>query len=188
MRHIALCLVLAAASPLASAGCLPILGTVKLTPEQPGTCTVGTFPGMQGQPFLGNNYDPQHPENSTPGCFTAVLKLGGLLPAYGYSGVTSEKMTNVLPPFFPQSGSEAFSPASVQGDRTVLTARSTFSLAGTRLYAAEVIIDSGDMVTEQSVITGTDGKGLFKNATGGFVILGNSIGETAQVRGEICTH
>ncbi len=167
MRRLALCLVLAAASPFASAGCLPVVGSIKLTPDE--ACTVASFPGMQGQPFIGE-------------CYSAVLKLGGLLPAHGYAGVTSEALTSLLP-----NGGVAVSPASVQGGRNLVTARSTFALAGTRIYAAEVIIASGDMVSEQSIITGTDGKGLFKNATGGFTIFGNSIGETAQVRGQICT-
>jgi hypothetical protein len=168
MRYIALCLTLAAVSPLASADCLPILGTVQLT-QDPG-CTVMTFPGMRGQPFVGE-------------CYKDVLKLGGMLPVYGYSGVTSEAMTSMY------GGSTAATPASVQGSRTLLTARSTLTMGGTRIYAAEVIISSnnGDMVTEQSVITGTDGKGLFKNATGGFTILGNSVNDTAQLHGKICT-
>jgi len=167
MRYFALCFALAATSTLASAGCVPILGTVKLT-QDPG-CAVATFPGMQGQPFVGE-------------CYKDVLKLGGLVPAYGYSGVTSEMISSLL-----SGGGEARSPAIAQGGRTLLTARSTFSLGGTRLYAAEVILDSGSgLVTEQSVITGTDGKGLFKNATGGFTILGNSIGETAHMQGQIC--
>lgn len=181
MRHLALCLALAAAAPLASAGCLPVIGTVILTPELPGTCTVqamqvgGQWPGLN---FLGN-YDP-----SNPVCFTSKLKLVGLPAINGHSGVTSELMGSLLP-----GGGAAASPAGVQDNRAILTARSTFALGGTRFYAAEVIIDTGhgQMVTEQSVITSTDGKGLFKNATGGFTILGNSIGETARVQGQLCT-
>jgi hypothetical protein len=176
MRYIALCLALAAASPLASAGCLPIIGTVKLTldqtPERVPICTVATIPGMQGQHFMG------------PGaCYKNELKLVGLPAIHGYSGVTSEAISG-------SDGGVTSSPAGVQGNRTIWTARSTFSLLGTRFYTAEVIIDTGNglMVTEQSVITNTDHNGsLFKNATGGFTILGNSIGETAQVRGHICT-
>lgn len=168
MRHIALSLALAIVAPLADAGCLPVLGTVRLTPD--AACGVATVPGMEGQPFIGE-------------CFKTVLSLGGLLPAYGYSGVTTEPLTGLLPP-----NAVAASPATLQGGRNVLTARTTFSLGGTRFYAAEVVIDSGNgIVTEQSVITGTDGKGLFRNATGNFAILGNSINETAQIRGQICT-
>jgi hypothetical protein len=166
-KNFALSLLLVTSAPYAVAECLPILGTVKLTPE--AACTVATFPGMQGQPFIGE-------------CFSLTLKIGGLLTATGYAGVTSEMMTSVLP-----NGGMAASPAIVQNNRTVLTARSTFSLGGTRFYAEEIIIDSGNgQVTEQSIITGTDGKGLFKNATGSMTILGNSIGETAQVRGSLC--
>jgi hypothetical protein len=156
------------ASNAAWAGCFPISGTVQLTPEPPGTCTVATqYTANPG--FIGD-------------CYTFTLKLGGLLPSYGHAGVTSELMSSLVP-----SGGAAASPAQVQGDRNVLTARSTFTLAGTRFYAAEIIVDSNGFVTEQSVITGTDGKGLLRNASGGFTILGNSIGQPAQVRGEICT-
>jgi hypothetical protein len=42
-------------------------------------------------------------------------------------------------------------------------------------------------VTEQSVITGTNGQGLLRNATGGFAVLGDSREQPAQVRGQICT-
>lgn len=97
------------------------------------------------------------------------LKLGGILPASGYAGLTLEG---------PQD--------PVQGNRSILTARSTFKFVRTRFFASEIIIESGDVVTEQSVITGTDGRGLFKNADGYFHILGNSIGQPAKVRGEIC--
>lgn len=183
MRHLALCLALAAATPLASAGCLPVFGTVILTPEQAGTCTVqamqaqGQWPGLT---FLGN-YDP-----SNPACFTSKLKLVGLPAITGYSGVTSEAMVSLLPGGI---GGAAASPVGVQDNRAILTARTTFTLGGTRIYAAEVIIDTGhgQTVTEQSVITHTDDKGLFKNAKGGFTIMGNSIGETARVQGQLCT-
>ncbi len=171
MRHIGFCIALVVASPFASsiaaAGCMPIMGNVKLTPD--AACTVTTFPGLQGQPFVGE-------------CYKFTLKLAGVLPVYGYSGVTAEAMSGIY------TGDATSSPASVQENRMLLTARSTLVMAGTRLYAAEVIISSnGDLVTEQSVITGTDGKGQLKNASGGFAILGNSVGQTAQVIGKICT-
>ncbi len=171
MRHIGFCIALAVASPVASsiaaADCMPIMGNIKLTPD--AACSVASFPGLQGQPFVGE-------------CYKFTLKLAGVLPVYGYSGVTSEALTGMY------AGGTTASPASVQENRTLLTARSTLAMAGTRLYAAEVIISStGDLVTEQSVITGTDGKGQFKNASGGFAILGNSVGQTAQVVGKICT-
>jgi hypothetical protein len=160
-------LTLAGLTQGATAGCLPVIGTVQLTEE--ATCQVANlYPA--GTPFVG-----------APSCYQVTLKLGGLLPAYGHAGVASEAVQSQLP-----EGGVAASPAAVQG-RGLLTARSTFSLGGTRFYAAEVIVDSNGFITEQSVITGTDGRGLFKNASGGFTVLGNSIGETAQVRGQICT-
>ncbi|HRH80473.1 MAG TPA: hypothetical protein PLW81_05455 [Thiobacillaceae bacterium] len=105
-----------------------------------------------------------------PNCFRVTMKLAGILPATGYAGLTMEP-----------------GPQVVQDFRQVLTARSTFSLAGTRVYTAEVLVQSGGFVTEQSIITGTDGRGLFRNVTGGFTVLGNSIGQPAQVRGQLCT-
>lgn len=162
-------LVAAGVSQFANAACLPIFGTVQLSPEQPGVCTIATLPGMEGQPFIGE-------------CFALTLKLAGFAKGHGHSGVTSEPVASLFP-----GGGVGMTPATAQGGRNVLTARSTFSLGGTRFYAAEVIIDSNGKVTEQSIITGTDGKGMFKNASGVLTILGNSVGQPAQVRGEICT-
>lgn len=105
-----------------------------------------------------------------PNCFRVTMKLAGILPSTGYAGLTLEP-----------------GPLVVQDFRQVLTARSTFSLAGTRVYTAEVLVQSGDFVTEQSIITGTDGRGLFRNVTGGFTVSGNSLGQPAQVRGQLCT-
>lgn len=167
MRHLAVCLALAVVSQISNAGCLPILGTVQLSED--ADCKVQSFyPGLS---FIG-----------APNCYKDVLKIGGLLPAYGYSGVTTELMTSVV-------NGAAYSPAVVQGGRVVMTARSTFSLGGTQIHAAEIITQSnpGNVVTEQSIITGTDGNGLFKNATGYFMIKGDSTQGTAQVTGQICT-
>ena len=94
----------------------------------------------------------------------------------------SEPMSSLVP-----GGGTVLTPAGGQATRSILTARSTFVPAGTRYYAAEVIIDNGGFVTEQSVITGTDRNGLLRNASGSFAILGNNIGEIAQMRGQICT-
>ena len=112
MRQIALCLALAAASSLAGAACLPIVGTVQLTPI-PDCSVLQIYSGMQGQTYLGE-------------CFTDVIKLVGFQTATGYSGVTSEMISSELP-----YGGAAASPASVpvnQLKRELLTARSTFSL------------------------------------------------------------
>lgn len=169
LRRTLVSLGLSIAANIAYAGCLPIAGTVQLTPEPPGTCTVAAY--YQPDPgFVRGDF-----------CYTVTLKLGGLSSAYGHAGVTSELMTSAV------TGDEAASPVTAQNGRDILTARSTFTLAGTRFYAAEVIIESGGFVTEQSIITGTDGRGLLRNADGGFAILGNSIGQPAPVRGQICT-
>jgi hypothetical protein len=168
MRTLATGIALSLVASTASAACLPILGTVQLTPDP--ACTVQSITGMQGFAFL-------------PGqCFSATLKLGGLIPASGHAGVTMEGMHSLI-----AGGGDAASPVVTQQSRQVMTARSTFVLGGTRLYAAELIIDSGAIVTEQSIITGTDGRGIFRNASGGFTVIGNSIGQPATVRGELCT-
>ena len=188
MRHIAT-LALTLFPALAFAGtCMPVVGTVRLTPET-NACTIAN--SMPGVPF------------DTTQCFKMTMKLGGFLPAYGYAGVTHEPLTGLLldpQPAGIQPGTIA-SPAYVGLEspprQSLLTARSTFSLGGTQFYAAEVIvsqlkwIDTSTAlplrVTEQSVITGTNGQGLFaKYTTGGVTIIGNSIGQDAQVRGEIC--
>jgi hypothetical protein len=41
-------------------------------------------------------------------------------------------------------------------------------------------------VTEQIIITGTDGQGAFANATGHLSVVGDSRGQSARVLGEIC--
>lgn len=155
MKRMLATVFIAALAPAGQAACLPIVGTAQLSED--GACRVRGYFSLE-VPFVG-----------APECYKTTIKLGGILPSSGYSGVTAEP-----------------GPVAVQGDRAVLTARSTFSIGGTRIYAAEVIVQSGAVVTEQSVITGTDGRGLFKNASGYFHILGNSIGQPAQVYGQLC--
>ncbi len=189
-------LALALFPALASAApnCLPIAGTVRLTPETDACTTIAGM--MPGVPF------------DTTQCFKVSLKLAGFIPALGYAGVTHEPLTGALlpPSLDPQTNQPVYasiaSPAYVGLEypprQAVQTARSTFRLGGTQFYAAEVIVSQlkwvdGDpvpqplRVTEQSVITGNNGQGLFRGyTTGGINILGNSINQDAQVRGEVC--
>lgn len=176
MRRFALGLVLTTLTSVATAECLPIFGTVQLAPDK--KCTVASLYDSHDPTvvFLGEVGAP--PEQA---CFSVELKLGGILPARGFAGLTAES-----------------SPVPIyQGsfERSLLTARSTFKLGRTQFYAAEIIIESRNVddpdtqpiVSEQSIITGTNGRGLYRNASGYFNILGNSIGERARVSGEICT-
>ena len=133
-------------------------------------------------------------DSSQPWCFTTTLKLLGFGTSTGYSGVTSEPLIG--------NGSGTTTPAYVPADdgvtprQQVLTARSWLPINltnGTVISTAEVIIIQPDSnsalppkrVTEQSVITSATG-GLLNNATGGFVITGNSIGQEAPIKGELC--
>ena len=165
MRNIILCLALVTSSSLANANCQSIRGYLTQAPL-PDCSEVANIPGMQNLPFVGE-------------CFKSELKLQKQPIAYGYSGVTSEEL-------YGQFGTTAYSPAIAMDGRSLLTVRSTFSLGGTRFYTSEVLIANGDAVIEQSVITATDGKGQYKNATGSFTILGNSTIAPAYIFGEIC--
>ena len=186
MKGVLKFLVLVALPGLATAGaCLPVVGTVKLVPES--TCMIsGKYPTLF---FLGTV------DSSQPWCFTTTLKLLGFGTSTGYSGVTSEPLRDV-------NGGVISTPAHVPVDdgvaprQQVLTARSWLPINltnGTVISTAEVIIIQPDSnptlppkrVTEQSVITSATG-GLLHNATGGFVITGNSIGQEAPIKGELC--
>ena len=185
MKHVALALTLTGLSSVAIADCLPIFGTVTLTPD--AECSVADVYGKYDSSvvFVGTA------EGQDPGeyCFSVDLRLGGILPARGLAGVTLE--AGLPPQRIIQGGFE----------RYVLTARSTFKLGRTRFYASEIITQTEDMaikddaerlaeaiVTEQSVILDTNDRGLFRNATGYFNILGNTLfGEPGRVTGEICT-
>lgn len=195
MRCVLKILALMAIPGMAVAGnyCLPVVGTVKLIPETSPICTIGNGSYPVSVSFLGN-YVPNN-----PGCFTTYLKLFGFNTSTGYSGVTSELLIGSVqaqtPVYVPADGNP-----SMQRQQ-ILTARSRISVNGTNtgngnteIYTAEVIvIQPGNIstsppkrVTEQSVITGTNGKGLFNGVTGGFVITGNSIGQEAPIQGEFC--
>lgn len=169
MQRTVLGLALFTSATLAHAACVPIQGTVQTMPEAAGRCTVASY-YPPGTPFVGRDQ-----------CYTLVLKARGLPNAHGYAGVTVEPIASLLP-----NGGQALSPAAVQG-RQLLTARSTFALGGTRFYLSEIIVESDGIVTEQSVITGTDGRGTYAQASGGFHVLGNSIGAAAPVRGQLCS-
>lgn len=176
-------LALVLASSVASAACLPVVGSVKLTPL--ASCT-GLEP-VGGVPFLGQ-------------CFSVHLSLFGFPAATGYAGPTSEPIIGangvptVTPAFVPVSAAIPVPRQSIQ------TARSAVVLGKgaqrTTLYSNDVIIAQLQMgadgvpvpvaVTEQLMITGSDGKGAYAKVTGNLTIAGNSIGAQAPLTGRLC--
>ncbi len=184
-------LLLTIASSLAGAACVPVVGTVRLTPDF--ACTIskpevaqdtaaGLFTGQLGE------------------CFSVKLNLAGFPAATGYAGLTSEYLVGAAgmtktPAAIPEG---AFQP---QPRQIVQTARSAITLGSgsrkTTLYSTDVIVTqpvlspTGAVVgakamTEQLVISGTDHKGSYANVTGALHVIGNSVGQAAPVVGQIC--
>lgn len=165
----------------AGAGCLPVVGSVTLTPDP--ACTIAAH--VPGPQYVGQ-------------CFSVKLSILGLPIGNGYAGVTSEPIigadqaVTATPAFVPLDGQPA--PRQI-----IQTARSAIALGTgsqrTMLYSADVTIIKPDLssgqpvpevVTEQIVITGTDGQGYWAGVTGNLVVAGNSIGQPAPVMGKIC--
>ena len=134
MKGVLKFLALAALPGLATAGaCLPVVGTVKLVPENFPTCTISRY--YSNLVFLGTV------DSSQPWCFTTTLKLLGFGTSTGYSGVTIEQLLS--------NNSGTTTPAYVPADdgvtprQQVLTARSWLPINltnGTVISTAEVII------------------------------------------------
>jgi hypothetical protein len=124
-------------------------------------------------------------------CFSVQLSLFGLPVGNGYAGLRREPILSAAgnaatPAFIPNDNSQ--SPRQV-----IQTARSAVSLGllparRTTLYTSDVIViqPTTGAVTEQIVITGTDGRGAYANATGHLTVIGSSIGQSAPVMGSIC--
>lgn len=169
---------------LAHAACLPVSGTVQLTPD-PACQVQAQVPGVY---FTGQ-------------CFSVTLSMLGIPTGRGYAGVSSEAVAGadgqvtVTPVVIPEDSDTSVPRQIVQ------TARSAIGVGWgpfrTVLYSSDVTVIRpsfspageviGDVVTEQILITGTDGRGLFANTTGHLVVLGNSIGQSARVVGELCS-
>ncbi|MDS4070913.1 MAG: hypothetical protein RKO24_14955 [Candidatus Competibacter sp.] len=180
MKCVLKILALMAIPGMAAAGnCLPVVGTVRLDPED---CTkINDYYKGQVLTFLGNNPQVYGPG---PWCFKTTLKLLGFGTSTGYSGVTSESLNGYAP-----------TPALAPSGQSILTARSWLPIPGTKdsygqyteIFASEIIIGSPNRVTEQSVIMKTNGKGIFKDINGGgFVILGDTRGREVPIQGEFC--
>lgn len=183
-KHLVLAL-LAGAPLLAGARCLPVAGTVQLAPD-PSCAIISQMPGPS---FTGE-------------CYSVRLSLLGLPEATGAAGVTREFVADPLG--VPKGQTPLVIPEDVPPNpprQLIQTARSAIAIGSgrfrTTLFSSDVIVvgkpvfaPTGQLVsgivTEQIVITGTDGQGLFAGATGHLAVLGNSIGESARVGGEIC--
>lgn len=177
-------LALVLASAAASAACVPVTGVVKLLPLP----SCATLAPVNGVPFLGQ-------------CFSVRLNVSGLPMATGYAGPTSEPLVGA-------SGAPTATPAMILDSaslplpvprQSIQTARSAVTLGQgahrTTLYSNDVIIaqlalgPNGPVpvaVTEQIVITGSDGKGAYAGVTGSLTVAGNSIGTPAPVSGRLC--
>lgn len=165
----------------AGAGCLPVVGSVTLTPDT--ACNIAAH--VPGPQYVGQ-------------CFSVKLSVLGFPTGYGYAGVTSEPIVGAdnaataTPAFIPVDGQPL--PRQI-----IQTARSAIALGTgsrrTMLYSSDVTIIKPDLssgqpvpeaVTEQIVITGTDGQGYWAGVTGHLVVAGNSIGQPAPLMGQIC--
>lgn len=186
-------LLLTIASSLAGAACVPVVGTVRLTPDF--ACTINQ-PGVAEGAAAGL-FSAQLGE-----CFSVRLNLAGFPVATGYAGLTSEYLAGAAgvtktPAAIPEG---ALDPRPRQ---IVQTARSAVTLGSgsrkTTLYSTDVIVTQpllsptgtlvgAKAVTEQLVISGTNHKGAYANVTGVLNVLGNSIGQAAPVVGQICMH
>lgn len=184
-------LLLTIASSLAGAACVPVVGTVRLTPDF--ACTINQ-PGVAEGAAAGL-FSAQLGE-----CFSVKLNLAGFPAATGYAGLTNEYLAGAAgmtqtPAAIPQG---AMDPRPRQ---IVQTARSAITLGSgsrkTTIYSTDVIVTlpvlapTGQVVgaktmTEQLVISGTDKQGAFANVTGVLHVIGSSLGQAAPVVGQIC--
>lgn len=184
-------LLLTIASSLAGAACVPVVGTVRLTPDF--ACTINQ-PGVAEGAAAGL-FSAQLGE-----CFSVKLSLAGFPVATGYAGLTNEYLAGAAgmtktPAAIPEG---ALDPRPRQ---IVQTARSAITLGSgsrkTTIYSTDVIVTlpvlapTGQVVgaktmTEQLVISGTDKQGAYANVTGALHVVGSSLGQAAPVMGQIC--
>ncbi len=163
-------LTLAMAQP-AAAGCFPVFGTVRLTPD--ATCQIAAK-HPQGPLFVGT-FGLNAP---TPLCFSVELK--GVPSGTGYAGLTFEL------PGTPVTLAEAGVPDGdgLPGTRVLFTARSALDLPGGRVYTADAGVIYEERSVEQLVITG--GTGSYDGASGVIVARGKIIGSWGPFSGEFC--
>ena len=181
-------LLLTLASSVAGAACVPVIGTARLLPD--AACTIRTVaqPGTPAALFGGD-------------CFSVQLNLAGFPTATGYAGNTVEPLASLVPgapaTVAPVAVTAAGSPLPRQ---IVQTARSSVMLGNgarrTTLYTTDVVViqpqlsATGQVVpklmTEQILISGSDGKGAFANVTGHLNVMGTTVGAISAVAGQVC--
>lgn len=193
MRFMLAAALVGLAPAVANATCQVVTGSVFLLPDVDSNgspaCTVSTM--IDDAPFAAGQ------------CFSVNLSLFGLPAGRGFAGVTHEVAVGVdenatvspLTLLEPGETGDTLPGSAPTVRHQVLTARSAIGIGfgpfRTVVYSTDVIVvhpqDAAlPIVTEQIVISGTDGKGLFKNATGHLTVLGNSIGQSAPVVGQLC--
>ncbi|MCB1957206.1 MAG: hypothetical protein KDG55_16120 [Rhodocyclaceae bacterium] len=179
-RMLATVLVGLAPTVVAHAACQNVTGSVLLVPD--GACQVQTQ-------ITDAAFD-------TSQCFSVTLSIFGLPIGRGYAGVTNEVAVDedlnlsVTPLNLIEGGATPTVRNQIQTARSAIVVGS--GLFKTTLYSTDVVVirpqgpGGAPVVTEQVVLSGTDGKGLFRNTTGSLVVLGNSIGQSAPVAGQLC--
>lgn len=173
---------LALASGVSSAVCVPVLGNVQLAPD--AGCHVNAL-GSQVPAYQNQ-------------CFSVTLNLIGFPAASGFAGVTAEPLVGLTGPT--STPAAVIDSATLQPRQSIQTARSVVYIGTgkqrTALYSNDVIVSQvkvasdgslgSGAVTEQILITGSDGKGAYAKVTGNLTVQGNSIGSAAPVTGKLC--
>ncbi|WP_374502451.1 hypothetical protein [Zoogloea sp.] len=174
--------VLALVSGVAGAACVPVLGSVRLLPD--ASCQINAL-GSQVPAYQNQ-------------CFSVALNLVGFPAATGFAGVTAEPLVGLSGPT--ATPAAVIDAATSLPRQSIQTARSVVYIGTgkhrTALYSNDVIVAQvklaadGSMstgaVTEQILISGSDGKGAYAKVTGHLNVLGNSIGTSASVTGKLC--
>ena len=174
--------VLALISGVAGAACVPVLGSVRLLPD--ASCQINAL-GSQVPAYQNQ-------------CFSVALNLVGFPAATGFAGVTAEPLVGLSGPT--ATPAAVIDAATSLPRQSIQTARSVVYIGTgkhrTALYSNDVIVAQvklaadGSMstgaVSEQILISGSDGKGAYAKVTGHLNVLGNSIGTSASVTGKLC--
>lgn len=162
----------------AAGTCFPVLGSVLLEAEAPGTCTI-----------VGLAIGPTYLQ--APGtCFR--VRLRGALPGTGFAGLTAEAASSLslagsaaASPLVLWEGGAPPLPGGFGGvSRQLITARSVLNVPGGALHTSDAGLLSAGGVVEQVLVTG--GTGLYRGATGSLLVTGDSTKDWAPVRGQVC--
>lgn len=186
--RIAVSLMLVAASGVASAACVPVIGTVKLVPDS--ACTIRSV----AQPGTSSLFGTE--------CFSVTLALAGFPVATGYAGTTYEPLVSLVPGAPATVAPVAIPDASGSPvpRQLIQTARTSMVLGNgsrrTTIYSTDVVVIQPQlsatgtlepkMTTEQILLSGTNGQGAYAGVTGYLTVLGSTVGKPSPVAGQIC--